>query len=187
MARERPQLQVNPPPPVEENRESTLTSDDPQECKTPTSRDHKIPPILSCPSAPKNKDKEKYFHRRENFKKRISLGSPEEMSRFLLHIKFWTSSGLVFAAWRGGVRVEETELRSLFHFILCTFLALMMMSYYGICFLVFSFWEEWWMIRRMMMLSISQYGPYRSWMESINFKTKNITYLVSMASNFLPF
>ena len=92
MARERPQLQVDPPPPsppsVEEIRESTLTSDDPQECKTPTSRDHKIPPILSCPSAPKNKDKEKHFHRRENFKKRISLGSPEEMSRFHLHIKF---------------------------------------------------------------------------------------------------
>ena len=57
MAREYPQLQVIPPPSVEENRESTLTTDDPEGCRTPTSRDHKIPSILSCPPAPKKRGK----------------------------------------------------------------------------------------------------------------------------------
>ena len=59
MAREHPkQLQVIPPPSVEENHESILISDDPEGCRTPTSHhDHEIPLFLSCPPAPKRQGK----------------------------------------------------------------------------------------------------------------------------------
>lgn len=38
---------------LQENPVSAFTSDVPELCRTPTSEDHKIPPILTCPPAPR--------------------------------------------------------------------------------------------------------------------------------------